>query len=113
MAFSDKDIDLGRYECARCRRTPEFAQEIFQGCSCGHRFFRIKPQQENSLTNIDSGEKSQPTADMEFLTVREREIGIYDINVEKILVKNLNKSLSPMIAGSKGVYSIRLENTKK
>jgi predicted nucleic acid-binding Zn-ribbon protein len=113
MAFSDKDINLGRYECARCRRTPEIAREIFQGCICGHRFFRIKPQNENSLSNIDIKEKSQPTADMEFLTIREREIGIYDINVENIMGKKLNKSPSPLIAGSKGVYSIRLENSKK
>ncbi|MFX0051880.1 MAG: hypothetical protein ACFFAJ_00310 [Candidatus Hodarchaeota archaeon] len=113
MSFSDKDINLGRYECARCRRTPEIAQEIFQGCICGHRFFRIRPQNEDSLADINRGKKSRLTADMEFLTIREREIGIYDINVEKILLKKQDKRMSPMIAGNKGVYSIHFENTKK
>jgi hypothetical protein len=84
VSFSNKTINLSRYECARCSRTPKKAREIFQGC----------------------------ISDMDFLTIREREIGVYDINVEKMLVEKTKKGSTPIIAGNKGVFSIRLENLK-
>lgn len=113
MSFSDNTIDLSRYECARCSRTPKKAREIFQGCICGHRFFRIKPQNKNTQSDLNKEKNTCSTPDMDFLTIREREIGVYDINVEKMLVEKTKKGSTPIIAGNKGVFSIRLENLKK
>jgi predicted nucleic acid-binding Zn-ribbon protein len=51
--------------------------------------------------------------DMEFLTIRERKIGIYDINVDKLLKREPKKEKSPVVAGNNGVYSIRLSSSPK
>ncbi|MFX0184188.1 MAG: hypothetical protein ACFE95_13980 [Candidatus Hodarchaeota archaeon] len=112
MSFSDKTINLSRYECARCNRTPEKAREVFQGCICGHRLFRIKRQNKNIQSDVKNEKNTHSTTDMDFLTICEREIGVYDINVEKMLVEKTKKGSTPIIAGNKGVFSIRFENLK-
>ncbi len=49
---------------------------------------------------------------MGFLTIRERKIGIYDINVKKLLDIEPKKE-STVVAGNNGVYSIRIQPPKR
>jgi predicted nucleic acid-binding Zn-ribbon protein len=50
---------------------------------------------------------------MGFLTIREKRVGIYDINVEKLLQPEMYEEESPVIAGNNGIYSIRLDSRGK
>lgn len=117
MNFSDSEINLNRYKCAQCGRTPSNAQALFQGCICGHRLFRIVRQHEGTYSSINKREKKYPIGkkkDMNFLTVHELEVGIYDINVEKLLTDKTGKiPSSPVVVGNEGVFSIRLQHQKK
>ena len=117
MSLTDSEINLNRYQCAQCGKTPEKAQELFQGCICGHRLFRIVHQKKKIHSNIikrvkrDSIEKMD---NMNFLTIHELEVGIYDINVEKLFAdKSGKKDSTPVVVGNKGVFSIHLEHQKK
>ncbi|MFX1285501.1 MAG: hypothetical protein ACFFB5_17820 [Promethearchaeota archaeon] len=117
MRFSDSEINLNRYKCAQCNRTPLNAQALFQGCICGHRLFRIVREHESTHSPITKKEKSYPIEkkkDMNFVTVHELEVGIYDINVEKLFADNSGKTCSsPLVVGNEGVFSIRLQHQKK
>jgi predicted nucleic acid-binding Zn-ribbon protein len=106
------EINLSRYKCAQCGRTPQSENEVFNGCICGHRLFRIVLQKV-SITSR-SGETSEiySNEDKDFLTIREREIGIYEINVEKLLDEKTSKKSVPIVAGNKGIFSIRLDSHK-
>lgn len=111
MAFSSSDISLEKYRCAKCGKTPEKAHEVFRGCTCGHRLFRIltnKQRKDQTFNNKDN--LSQ--AGMDFLTVREQSVGIYDINVEKLLNGENGTIEQPVIAGNNGIFSIHLKNQK-
>ena len=108
MAFSDREISLSKYKCAKCGRNPQKAEEVFQGCSCGHRLFRIIINQQRDI-QLERTEPSPPVGDMEFLSVRERGIGIYDINVDKLLTNGTEESDSPVVAGTNGIYSINVQ----
>jgi predicted nucleic acid-binding Zn-ribbon protein len=112
VSFVNSDILLDKYQCAKCGKTPENAHEVFKGCSCGHRLFRIIIK----YSRVSQKEKdyiSSSNKDMGFLTVRERGIGIYDINVEKLLEIGVGDVDSPVIAGNNGIFSIHLKNQKK
>jgi predicted nucleic acid-binding Zn-ribbon protein len=105
------EVNLDRYRCAKCNRKPIDANEILQGCTCGYRLFRLHL---NKAKNDASPPQNRGTPkDMGFLTVRERRIGIYDINVEKLLQPEVEEGDSPVIAGNDGIYSIRLDSRGK
>lgn len=116
VSFSD-DINLKRYQCAQCRRTPEKAQELFQGCVCGHRLFRLITEKNNVQPTLDMRLRKDVRKDqksVDFLTVHEIEVGIYDINVEQLLSnKPSKKNSSPVIVGNDGVFSIHFQHQKK
>jgi predicted nucleic acid-binding Zn-ribbon protein len=117
VSFTDSEINLNRYQCAQCGKAPEKAQELFKGCICGHRLFRILHQKEKIPSNISKRVKRDPIEkmdDMNFLTVQELEVGIYDINVEKLFAgKSDKKDSTPVVVGNKGVFSIHLKHQKK
>ncbi len=117
MRLADNEINLNRYQCAQCRRTPENAQELFKGCVCGHRLFRILTQQNTPHSKIPRKVTRNPVErkkDNNFLTVHELEVGIYDINVEKLFDgKSGKKQFSPVVVGNEGVFSIHLQHHKK
>ena len=114
MGFSgNEDVDLAKYQCARCGKNPETSQEVFRGCQCGHRLFRIIPNASNSLRYQELNPKPKNHEDMEFLTVRERCIGVYDINVGQLMPKDSKLNKSPLIAGNEGVFTIQLDSSKK
>ncbi len=113
MALTSGEVNLSRYRCAKCDRTPEKANELFTGCTCGHRLFRLRMQpQTNKNVSVTADKTIYSKEDMEFLTIRERQIGIYDINVDNLLKRKSKKEKSPVIAGNNGVYSIRLDSSK-
>ena len=114
MSFADKKVDLNRYQCARCHRAPAEAQELFQGCTCGHRLFRII-RNDNEAISLQRARNNGKKADrLNFLTVQELEVGRYSINVEKLLSdKPDEKTSSPVIVGNNGVFSIHLKPYKK
>ena len=116
MSFSD-DINLRRYQCAQCRRTPEKAQELFQGCVCGHRLFRLITKENKALPDLELRMRKDERKDrkrVDFLSVHEVEVGIYDINVEQLLNNKAGKKNStPVIVGNDGVFSIHLQHQKK
>ncbi|UCG04070.1 MAG: hypothetical protein JSW11_08795 [Candidatus Heimdallarchaeota archaeon] len=112
MSLADGKINLNQYQCAQCQRTPTKSQELFHGCICGHRLFRI------IRNNIPPKNKTQhdvkKAENMNFLTVQEIEVGRYNINVEKLLSdKTDKKTSSPVIVGNNGVFSIHLKPYKK
>lgn len=117
MAFSKQEIDLSRYQCAQCARTPEKAQELFQGCSCGHRLFRIVHKNNlGQLSLIKQGETTpcENSKDLDFLTIHEQEVGVYEINVDKLFSNRPNKKQSsPVIAGNEGIFSIHIQQYKR
>ncbi|UCE13342.1 MAG: hypothetical protein JSV04_14300 [Candidatus Heimdallarchaeota archaeon] len=117
MAFSNQDIDLTRYQCAQCARTPERAQELFQGCICGHRLFRIIHKNNSSHLKLNKQERNtsyENSKDLDFLTVHEHEIGVYEINVDKLLSNKPNKrQSSPVVVGNEGIFSIHIQQHKK
>ncbi len=115
MSLADGKINLNRYKCAQCQRAPTKAQELFHGCTCGHRLFRIIRQDENVITPNKRTKHDAVKADkMNFLTVQELEVGIYNINVEKLFTdKSDEKTSSPVIVGNNGVFSIHLKPYKK
>ena len=114
MSLAAGDINLNRYQCAQCQRTPEKAQELFNGCSCGHRLFRIIRHKENGITSQERGMNDNKAGTLNFLTVQELEVGRYNINVEKLLTdKSDEKTSSPVIVGNNGVFSIHLKTYKK
>lgn len=109
------EVNLDRYRCAKCNRKPAGAEEILKGCTCGHRLFRLqlnKSSVENKSIYKRSMKQEKPE-DMDFLTIRERRIGIYDINVEKLMQPEMEEEESPVIAGNNGIYSIRLDSRGK
>ncbi len=108
MTFSSRDISLSKYQCAKCGRNPQKAEEVFQGCSCGHRLFRIIMNNHHDY-QLEPSEPSSSVGDMEFLSVRERGIGIYDINVDKLLNNGNEEPESPVVAGTNGIYSINVQ----
>ena len=116
FVLSSGEVNLDRYRCAKCNRKPSNANEIFKGCQCGHRLFRLQ------VSNIASKNRIKPTPppqqpdahkDLGFLTIRERQVGIYDINVDKLLQPRLDEDKSPVVAGNNGIYSIRLNSRGK
>ncbi len=109
MTLSSRDISLSKYQCAKCGRNPQKAEEVFQGCSCGHRLFRIIMNNQRDH-QLERNEPSSPVGDMEFLSVRERGIGIYDINVDKLLSNGNEEPESPVVAGTNGIYSINVQS---
>ena len=113
MALTSGEVNLIRYSCAKCDRTPEKANELFTGCICGHRLFRLRLQPKVRKIVPISPEKAELREDMEFLTIREKQIGIYDINVDKLLKCEPQKKKTPVIAGNNGVYSICLDSSSK
>jgi predicted nucleic acid-binding Zn-ribbon protein len=117
VSLIDNEINLNRYQCALCGKTPEKAQEVFQGCICGHRLFRIVHQKKEIKSNVSQRVKKDPMKKMDnlnFLTVHELEVGIYDINVDKLFAgKSGKKDSTPVVVGNKGVFSIHLEHQKK
>lgn len=114
MSLAAGDINLNRYKCAQCQRTPAKAEELFHGCSCGHRLFRIIREKENCITSQDRGMNDNKAGTLSFLTVQELEVGRYNINVEKLLSdKSDKKTSSPVIVGNNGVFSIHLKTYKK
>ncbi|MHA1948182.1 MAG: hypothetical protein ACXAC6_06365 [Candidatus Hodarchaeales archaeon] len=114
--LSNGEVNLDRYRCAKCSRKPSDANEILKGCTCGHRLFRLQLNSHSSeskkkLSHITKREMNRQ--DMGFLTIRERQVGIYDINVEKLLQPEMEEEESPVIAGNNGIYSIRLDSRRK
>ena len=112
MTLDSGDINLERYRCAKCGTTPRHAQELFTGCTCGHRLFRIHLQPKTPQKSLESERQSKSKGDLGFLTIREEQIGIYEINVNKLMQASPEEE-SPVIAGNEGVYSIRLEKLNK
>lgn len=115
MSLAEGDINLNRYKCALCQRTPVKAEELFHGCSCGHRLFRIIRTQDNIYIPHGKARNEDKKADkLNFLTVQELEVGRYNINVEKLLSNELDANTSsPVIVGNNGVFSIHLKSYKK
>ena len=114
MSQSEEQRPINQYICAQCGRTPKFAKEVFQGCICGHRLFRIITPKSNSRTDDYKKLDSYKKHDSDFLVVREHEIGIYSINVEQMLDKEpKNTKKLPLIAGNEGIYSIFIQQKKK
>lgn len=115
VSLANSKINLNRYQCAQCQRTPTKAQDLFHGCTCGHRLFRIIRQNDNALPpNKRIKHDAIKTENMNFLTVQELEVGIYNINVEKLFSdKSDGKTSSPVIVGNNGVFSIHLRPQKK
>ncbi|MFW9906612.1 MAG: hypothetical protein ACFFFH_20055 [Candidatus Thorarchaeota archaeon] len=115
MSLPAGDINLNRYQCAQCHRTPTKAEELFHGCSCGHRLFRIIRNQDNISISHGRVLKEDKEADkLNFLTVQELEIGRYSINVEKLLSTEPDENTSsPVIVGNNGVFSIHLKPYRK
>ncbi|NHJ01395.1 MAG: hypothetical protein EAX86_04595 [Candidatus Heimdallarchaeota archaeon] len=112
MAYlGDEEVNLAKYQCAKCGKRPETSQEVFRGCQCGHRLFRIVSSYTKPMTQSGLRKNAQKE-DLEFLTVRERSIGVYDINVGQLLPQN-SKQKTPMIAGNEGVFTIQLDSKKK
>ncbi|WP_455142391.1 hypothetical protein [Candidatus Hodarchaeum mangrovi] len=101
-------IKLDRYQCAQCSRVPEKAEEILKGCKCGHRLFRIKIQPKNQTSSEFIQSNPIPSEEMDFLTIHEKGIGVYEINVSHLLDEKTKGKSSPLIAGNKGVFTIRL-----
>ncbi|MHA2237307.1 MAG: hypothetical protein ACXAB2_02925 [Candidatus Hodarchaeales archaeon] len=112
MSITSGDINLKRYQCAKCGQTPEVSTQLFTGCVCGHRLFRLNVQKKSTNLSSEKSPNDSGSKDMGFLTIRERKIGIYDINVEKLL-DNKPKKDSTVVAGNNGVYSIRFQPPKK
>jgi predicted nucleic acid-binding Zn-ribbon protein len=106
----NSNTNLFRYQCSRCGRPPQKAQELFQGCSCGHRFFRIVNPNRDSKSSLDKNSLNKTKRNLGILTVREREVGVYDINVEKLLDSKLE---SPVVVGNNGVFSIHIKQNQK
>ena len=115
LVLNSGDVNLDRYRCAKCNRKPSHASEILKGCICGHRLFRLHLNNsisENKNKFVPSQRRETPN-DMGFLTIREKRVGIYDINVEKLLQPEKYEEESPVIAGNNGIYSIRLDSRGK
>jgi predicted nucleic acid-binding Zn-ribbon protein len=115
MSLAAGEINLKRYQCAQCQRTPAKAEELFHGCSCGHRLFRIIRKQDNIRISHEKPMNEDKRSDkMNFLTVQELEVGRYNINVDKLLSTESNENTtSPVIVGNNGVFSIHLKSYKK
>jgi predicted nucleic acid-binding Zn-ribbon protein len=117
VSLAQGTINLSQYQCAQCGRTPTKAQELFHGCTCGHRLFRIIRKQNNLTTNTPHGRRvNQDKKDnkLNFLTVQELEVGRYSINIEKLLSDESDESISsPVIVGNNGIFSIHLKPYKK
>lgn len=112
MSITSGEVNLERYRCAKCGQTPKFSAQLFTGCACGHRLFRLNMKHEKANTLTEKKPITTKPKNMGFLTIRERKIGVYDINVEKLLDIEPKKD-SAVIAGNNGVYSIRIRTPKK
>jgi predicted nucleic acid-binding Zn-ribbon protein len=112
VTFSSRDISLSKYQCAKCGRNPQKAEEVFQGCSCGHRLFRIVSRDQR-VNHYKQNRPNSTIQDTEFLSVRERSVGIYDINVDKLLGNGNEKQDSLVVAGNDGIYSIQFQSQIK
>lgn len=95
-----------RYCCAQCGRIPTSESEIFQGCECGHRLFRIIPPPKRVLASVEppnhTGSKEVP----DFLTIQEKSQGIYSINIDQLLQNAAGKP-TPLVVGTEGVFVIK------
>ncbi|MFX0014949.1 MAG: hypothetical protein ACFFB2_07500 [Promethearchaeota archaeon] len=93
------------------------AQELFQGCICGHRLFRIVRESKDFLSDTNKRTRNNSinkTENINFLSIQELEIGVYDINVDKIFASKSNiKGAPPLVVGNNGVFSIYLKHQKK
>jgi predicted nucleic acid-binding Zn-ribbon protein len=112
LVLSNGEVNLDRYRCAKCSRKPSNAIEILKGCTCGHRLFRLQLNNNSSVIK-EKISHSKKLEKHNFLTIRERQVGIYDINVEKLLQPEMEEEESPVIAGNNGIYSIRLDSHRK
>jgi predicted nucleic acid-binding Zn-ribbon protein len=112
MSIASGEVNLERYRCAKCGQTPKISAQLFTGCSCGHRLFRLSMKQEKAQPPSEEESEASKPKNMGFLTIRERKIGVYDINVEKLLDIKPKKDAA-VIAGNNGVYSIRIQSPKK
>ncbi|MCK4848619.1 MAG: hypothetical protein KAT16_06325, partial [Candidatus Heimdallarchaeota archaeon] len=75
--LSSGEVNLDRYRCAKCNRKPSNANEIFKGCTCGHRLFRMQVSNsasKNRIRPIPPRQHETPK-DLGFLTIRERQVG--------------------------------------
>ena len=115
VSLIEGEINLNRYQCAQCHRPPTKAQELFHGCTCGHRLFRIIREDANVITSSKKmNHETKKTKKMNFLTVQEIEVGRYNINVDKLFTDKLDDEISsPVIVGNNGVFSIHLKPYKK
>jgi len=115
LVLGSEEVNLDRYRCAKCNRKPFNASEILNGCTCGHRLFRLHLDKStsHSKNNFIPAQQRETPRDMGFLTIRERRVGIYDINVEKLLQPEMDEEESPVIAGNNGIYSIRIDSRGK
>jgi predicted nucleic acid-binding Zn-ribbon protein len=112
MNLDSRDVNLERYRCAKCGITPKQAQELFTGCNCGHRLFRLHLHPNTPQKPLKNEKQPKSKRDLGFLTIREEQIGIYEINVDKLMQSHTEEE-SPVVAGNNGVYSIRLEKLNK
>lgn len=102
---SDSNNRLLKYHCSKCGRVPQSERELFSGCSCGNRLFKI-------VKNEPPVSKSKEKLD--FLSIKEVDVGIYDINVGKLLKQEIKTSneksnnLKTTVAGNDGIFAIKL-----
>ncbi len=113
MTLHTGEVNLEKYRCAKCGRIPEKANDLFTGCTCGHRLFRLQLTPNIAQRHSNTVKQSNTQEDMGFLTIREKQIGIYQINVNKLMQHDEEEEESPVVAGNNGVYSIRLENLSR
>ena len=107
------EVNLEKYRCAKCGRIPEKANDLFTGCACGHRLFRLQTSPRTAPRHSKSAKQSNIQEDMGFLTIKEKQIGIYQINVNKLMEHDEKEEESPVVVGNNGIYSIRLEKLNR
>lgn len=113
MTLHRGEVNLGKYRCAKCGRIPEKANNLFTGCACGHRLFRLQLSPSTAPRHSNTVKQSNTQDDMGFLTIREKQIGIYQINVNKLMEHDEKEEESPVVVGNNGIYSIRLEKLNR
>ena len=103
---SDPNNRLLKYHCSKCGRIPQSKRELFSGCTCGNRLFKIVKNE--SL-------KPKASKKLDFLSIKEVDVGVYDINVGKILKQEIglskekSKNIKTTIAGNDGIFAIKLD----
>ncbi|MFW9779077.1 MAG: hypothetical protein ACFFE8_09515 [Candidatus Heimdallarchaeota archaeon] len=104
--MSGNEDSLKRYKCAQCGRSPTSEWEIFKGCECGHRLFRIVPRNKPLLIPGRPYQLTNNQGVPEFLTVKEEREGVYEINVNQLLQNN-EEMQTPLVVGTEGVFVIK------